>query len=378
MKRLVLLLSLIAVPALVGAGVYWQRNQSLPVQLARAKVQLGKPQAGVLLEQLARQYPDSAELQFVLGRHLALQEKWEPALNSFKRAGDLGYNREQVERETLFVRAQLDFDAALPQLQILLDADPNDRDARIALARGYAKRRFHTQADALTSTVLARNPQDGFVLYLRGVIRFQARRLDQAKADLEQALHLDPDSFYAQRARLVLGSVQLDLGQFAEAMRTFRKCQAEEPANLVALYGVGQAASFLSGTTGDRGRQNELFDEALEAFFEVLRLRPGNVETILKVVNIYEKRGDFEAMLEWLDKAEEQDRDRFETLFAKARALRAVGQTAQAEVYQKRYDEVTKLRWVRREGALGAGDDRNAPTPPRNPTENGPADDLPP
>ncbi|QJX00836.1 tetratricopeptide repeat protein [Frigoriglobus tundricola] len=115
----------------------------------------------------------------------------------------------------------------------------------------------------------------------------------------------------------------------SRALALFQAVRAEEPTNLLALFGVGRAASYL-------GR----WDEAERAFRAVLELRPGHVETLLALAQVVEQRGDLPRALGYLEEAERGDPKRLETLSRLVKLLSALGQSERAGQYEQRYREL--------------------------------------
>src|SRR5262249_12570666 len=158
-----------------------------------------------------------------------------------------------------------DFRRAKPALERLLAAEPDNADVLLALAEGELAAGRPEQAAELAGRAVLQAPADARALAIRGAARLQARRLDLARADLAAVVAGDPDAIVFPQARLTLALCLLDLGDFGRALELFRACRTDEPNNLLALFGVGRAASHL-------GR----FDEAEVAFRAVLVLRPGH------------------------------------------------------------------------------------------------------
>jgi tetratricopeptide (TPR) repeat protein len=333
MKRVWIGLGLLLLAGLAAFGVAWKRSHSVPRQLAQANATLGTPAAGDILAELAARHPDHAEVLFVQARHARLAGNNELALANLQRAADLGWPKEETDRERLLALAQKDFARAEGPLHARLNLAPDDRDVRLALAQGYLRRRYHEQAENLLTPFLDRYPDDGPALALRGRIRVIVGRLDPARLDLEKALRLGPDQYYAPDVRLMLATCLLDLGRFAEAFSLFQACLAEYPNHTVALLGLGRSARLLAGT------DPKYWDEAERAFQELRRLQPGDVIPLLELAYVYEQRSEFPKALAVLEAAEQLESDHYEIYFRLAKVLQALGQNERAAVYQQRYDE---------------------------------------
>jgi tetratricopeptide (TPR) repeat protein len=344
MRKLLLALLLLVCIGLVG--LVWYRGQMLPRQLARARAGLGTREAGQLLEQLAQQYPDHAEVRFLNARQLRLEGQPGRALANLGRAAELGWPRSAVERESLLLRAQTDFPAVEPGLQALLDRDPHDREVALTLCLGWSRQQQLARAEALVNALLASDPGDAAALRVRGRIRLQQGQPHTARPDLETAVRDGAGWYFATDARLLLANCLLELGQFTDALQLFRECRAEEPENVRASFGIGRCHWYLGQ-----------WDEAAEAFAEVLRLRPDHLDALAHLAYVHEEKGDPRAALPLLEKALAYDPTWYDLYFRMAKILRALGQTERAAEYQKRALAVQKS-WTR---------PRSGPGPLRDP-----------
>jgi tetratricopeptide (TPR) repeat protein len=354
-------LGLVAVPLLVGGAVLWHRtHNSLAARLAQARDRLGTHSAGAELDQLARAYPGSAEVHFLGARQARLEGRLDEASARLDRAAALGWPAAQVERERLFLLAEVDFARARPDLEARLDAAPDDRDVLLALAGGEYRLGRIDRPIELTERALRGAPGDGEALCLSGRLWLKARRLDRARANLEAALAAGPDALFYRQARLSLALCLLDAGDFGRSLELFRACRQDEPDNAVALFGVGRAASFL-------GR----WDEAEEAFEAVLAGRPGHLETLLALAQVREQRGDPAGALDCLERAERADPDRVETHYRLAKLLRVMGRDGEAAVHEARFkvDEARRLRRQAEPGRPVGLDERDLAAPSRGPGE---------
>jgi tetratricopeptide (TPR) repeat protein len=333
-KRLGLLLVILGVPGLVGAAVYYQRERSLRARLAEARATLGSARAGSLLEALAHEHPANAEVHFLRARQLRLERHAEAVDGELAQAAELGWPPAELARERLLLLADTHFLRAEPQLVARLDVEPYDADVILALARGYLTLRYRKRAEALLDRFIAHAPDNGAAYWLRGRLNWEAGRegrYDRARLDLEKALALGPDQYYAAEAQLFLANCLLDLGEHDRALELFRKYVAREPTSIAALLGLAQSAGYA-------GR----LEEALDAYESTLRLRPGNVEALLETAHIYEQRGELTEALRALEAAERSDPKQYKLHSQMAKILRALGQNARAAEYEKRYEEAMK------------------------------------
>jgi tetratricopeptide (TPR) repeat protein len=342
-KRTGLILGLLLAAALTGYAAYQQRTQSLSYQLAQARAAVGARRGSAVLERRAEAYADQAEVLFLCARQLRLEGQCGRALARLQRAAALGHPAPAVERELLLLRAQTEFRQVEASLQALLDRNPDDREVLLELALGTSRLRNLDRAEVLLRPLLEQQPADGAALCIRGRIRLQKHQPHEARPDLEEALRLGAELYYGADARLLLANCLLELGKFEEALARFRQCQAEEPGDPRALFGAGRCAWHLAR-----------WDEAAQAFQEVLRLRPDHLDALSELAYIHEERGELTRALELLERAAQLDPTWHDLYFRMAKLFLAAGQTERAAEYRQRAEELKK-RWAKPRSSSAAG-----------------------
>jgi tetratricopeptide (TPR) repeat protein len=335
LKRIWLFLGLILVAVGVAAGIYWRSGQTLSRRLAEVRAHLGTREARTALASLVVDHPGSAEAAFWQARQLRLDGSHEPALAALKRAVELGWPQDQIDRERLLLQANADFLRTEPALEQLLDRHPEDRDVLLALALGWTRQRNLHRAELLVDAVLQRDQSDGAALAIRGKILLRKGRAQEARPLLEQAVSQGQGQYYYQDARILLADCLLELGRFADALLLFRACQADDPDDANVLFGIGRCHWYL----------NE-WDEAARAFEAVLRLRPDDVDALSQLAYIHEERSDWRPALELLERAARLDPKWADVHFRMAKILRVLGENERAAEHEKRAQEVKKY-WAR-------------------------------
>ncbi len=329
MKRRVIAFGLLIAPLIAVVAFGW-RGRSAPADpLAEVREKVGTRSAGPLLEQLRRDRLRNPEVYLLSAQQARLEGKGADAAAYLDEATALGSPPSATERERALQRAGSHPQRARAALEPLLAAHPDHADLILTLAEAELQTGHHDRAEELADRVLQRVPADARALSLRGRARVQGRRLAEARADLERAVAGGPESLSFSAARVALATCLLDLGEFARALELFRAARADEPTNLLALFGVGRAASYLGH-----------WDDAERAFLAVLDLRPGHVETLLALAQVVEQRGDLARALGYLEGAETGDPKRLETLSRLVKLLAALGQSERAGRYEQRYREL--------------------------------------
>jgi tetratricopeptide (TPR) repeat protein len=346
LKKLLLLVGLVVTLLLVGAVTYWQSGQSVLRRRDLARATIDTRQGLEILEQLAQECPNDAEVFLLRSRALRMRNQIGAAFQNLKRAEELGGPRVETDRERLLLSARADFAHAEPQLQALLDKDPNDRDALLALALGWTQAKNYKKAEALSSAILQRDPEDGFGLCLTGRLCLLQHAPFEARPALEKAFNHGADYYYYADARIMLAQCLLEIGNFRDALEYYRQCQAEEPDNVKVLLGIGRC----SWHVGE-------WENATEAFRAILRLQPDHLDALSQLAYIEEERGEKQRALELLEQAVKYDPTWHELHFRIAKILLALGQKDRAAESLKQA-EVLKKHWAK---------PRSGPANARNP-----------
>jgi tetratricopeptide (TPR) repeat protein len=333
-----------------GAGmVIFLRGQKFSDELRQAREAVGTQQGGLLLEKLARTHPDHAEIQFLQARQLRLEGQHDRALVFCQRAADLGYPSDQVAREILLSKANQEFQHLEPDLQRLLDTNPDDPEVVLTLALGWSRLGNFSKAEALVNGILQHDPENGPAHWIRGKIHMQKHQPHDARPDLEKAVRAGPDQYYYSRARYELANCYLELGKFEDALELYRQYLADEPDSPRAFFGIGRCCWFLNR-----------WDEAGEAFREVLRRRPDHLDALSQLAYIYEEHGtpdDLSQAMELLQRAAQLDPKWYDLHFRMAKILKALGQDQRAADHYRRAEQVKKA-WAK---------PRNSASTARNP-----------
>jgi tetratricopeptide (TPR) repeat protein len=139
------------------------------------------------------------------------------------------------ERLNHWDRAQADFQRAVQN-------NPEDRDARLALAGLLLRQRQPAAAAGQYQDVLAREPDDLAARIGLAGCRIEQGRAAEAVGLLDQALEQSPPS---PQALFLRGKAALELRQPAEAQRWLRQALRLAPRDTEALYQLSQALRSL-------------------------------------------------------------------------------------------------------------------------------------
>jgi len=144
-------------------------------------------------------------------------------------------------------------------------------------------------AEQAYSELLRRNPRDGRVLHLLGLLTAGQGQFARGIELIRRALEIDPRRFLAHRD---LGNVLLQSGDFARALESFDRALALKPGQADILDGRGTALRML-------GR----LDAALASHDRALALSPGLVLAHINRGSALAGLNCFAAALESFDRA---------------------------------------------------------------------------
>ena len=133
-------------------------------------------------------------------------------------------------------------------------------------------------------------------LFLNNLVNEEDQRLKQwealqAKELFERSLKLNPGN---DSSKVGLGAATLygGLANPMEGIQLIREVVEKDSTNVFAHMTLGRA-SLMSGQ----------IDKAIERFSTTVRLQPDNVEAVLMLADIYEKRHDHDAAIYWYQKS---------------------------------------------------------------------------
>lgn len=149
-----------------------------------------------------------------------------------------------------------------------------------------------------------------------GQALFRQRKLEEATAEYEHAIALDP---HLDAARLGLGEALMQQGKYDQAAEQFAKVLELQPENSAARLQLGVLY----------GRQGK-YDEAVAAFSEVLRQEPDNAAAHNNLGNVLTLQGKEEEAVRHFEKAVELNPNHASARNNLALAYKKLGRTADA------------------------------------------------
>ena len=274
---------------------------------------------------------------------------------------------------------------AIPRLVNKLKADPNDRDAMLALAGQYLSINHPEAALPLTQRLLQLGTKTAQVYYLDGQAQEAVNNVQAATADLEAASNLEPTNLavlgsladlYVKTNRLqdaerianravtfnkqdphayvALGIVLAAEQKWDDSRRQFEQAYSLDPKDVTPL--MQEAQTWVAQNT---------IPNALTVLDRAIAADPKNVQVLVFRADLYAKQRDYARAASAYDDAAAaatDDGQRASVMVRKASMYAGAHQDAQAQaVFEaaiKQYPSVTSLHTAYGEYFIGIHDQR--------------------
>jgi tetratricopeptide (TPR) repeat protein len=258
----------------------------------RAKIEMAERRHGDAIATLrgaldAR--PEWAQAHFLLGSALYASGDRIEAREQLVRSLEIDASLMAARRILIEVRSALaEYDLVIEEGRRVLAARPDDLRVRILVAQAYVRQRDVDAALALLEGVAA-SDRDEQVLYALSRIYRIRGDLDLARAQLEQALELNP-----QQPDVLASLLEADSGQgrLPESLARLRAAVEADPesSTLLQLRGLAEARSGLSS-------------EAESSFRSAIDLDPNNLAAYQRLAEFLVRSGRREDVVATYEKA---------------------------------------------------------------------------
>jgi tetratricopeptide (TPR) repeat protein len=248
---------------------------------------------------------------------------------------------------------------AVTEAEEALKQNPNDLNARRMLARIYTKMIGGAQnkvdetmvrkAIEQYQTIVAKDPKDVDSWVTLGQLQKVSQNSVEAQNAYKKALEVDPNN---DDALTGLAMVYADLGDNKQATELLRKA-AEKNPNAKSFFALGKtyeqmkefglAAEAMKKASEQAPGNPEIlramaedllfsdqYDEALKVYQDLVTEDPKDVQSQLRISQVYRQKRDFANARAALDKAKQIDPSNLEVQFYDANLLEAEGKTPEA------------------------------------------------
>ncbi len=154
-----------------------------------------------------------------------------------------------------------------------------DKDGLAAVETPFSHKPTQEQLDLLNAEITS-NPQDGRLLYWKGLILNNMGNFEESLMMFEKATRADPE-FLA--AWIVKGTSLKDLGRYREALRAYRKASELDPNDVSLLLEMGNCF-----------REEDMLEKAIDSLARAKQLDPDNVFVLYELGESYNSNEDFE------------------------------------------------------------------------------------
>ncbi len=257
-------------------------------------------------------------------------------------------------RQLLFSKALAEEDAGLSAdadstYAVLLENYPKFDNGYVGRAQLHLNRQDSVSARADLDRALEINPNSVQALSLRAAL---AKEPADALADMERAVTLQPDRTYLRVNRAV---ARYHAGELNGALADFDYVVELEPTNYAALFNRAMLRLELKDN-----------DRALRDLNRLLALKPGDMRTLYnRAIVLYEKR-DYDAALADADRIVEAYPEMFAAYALRGQILNDSGHSSRAQADFRRADHLAH-RPVNNNNPNSPNNPNN-PNSPNNPT----------
>ena len=269
---------LCVVPALQG-----QESENSLADQVQADIQAGHLDAALDKAQIAvGQYPDSSDLQQLLGVALFKKGLNEDARVAFRRAIECDPSVPQSYYDLALVDlAESCYPDAAKNLETYLRLDPLNAEAHLLLGRAYHNQNQTLPAIAQFQRALALNSALPLAHYHLGFAYQSLGNLEAALMEYHQEIEINPR--YPD-VHWLAGNIELKHGNLAVAEKLFQEGVELKPQAYEPHYRLGQV--YVAG---------KHFEEAEAELLTALQCNPHSVEVHFTLARAYQQLGKKEA-----------------------------------------------------------------------------------
>jgi tetratricopeptide (TPR) repeat protein len=268
-------------------------------------------------ERRLKENPDDLDARRILGR-IYTRLIGDPSAGSANRRSD-GVNEEMLAK-------------AITQHEFIVKADPTDIDSQLLLGRLYRLDRRNVDAEAAFKTVLEKDPNNEVALRELALVYSSLGDTNKAIEMYTRVNSKNP----TPRTLLELASAYEQVRDFSNAAEIYKKVLELTPGELEVMKRYAQALLFA-----------DKLDEARRIYEAITEKKTDDVESFLRLSQIYRQQGRFEPARAANDKAKALAPDNLEILYNDVNLLDAEGRVSEAiERLKSMIAEAEKARYT--------------------------------
>jgi tetratricopeptide (TPR) repeat protein len=212
--------------------------------------------------------PDSYDIGFDLALACVRAKQYATAIATIQQL--IGHAHDSSELENLLAEAFADNGAAgdaVDAYRRAIALDPADENNYLDLASFLLDRRAFDDGLKVLALGLRQHPDSSRLIFMRGVIEATQDNFDLAEKDFERASQLNPQHDFGT---VGLGSVYLERGNSADAIKVTRAQLRQKPNDASLLYLLGEGLIASGAEPGQPA-----YVEAQESLEKSVKLNPG-------------------------------------------------------------------------------------------------------
>lgn len=204
---------------------------------------------------------------------------------------------------------------AIEQYQIIVAKDPKDIESWLMLGQLQKISQNSLEAEKAYKKVLEIEPNNEDAMTGLAMVYSDLGDTKQATELLRRAAEKNPNP----RSLTTLASAYEQMKDYALAAQTFKRALEQAPGNIEIERSLAQDLMFA-----------DQLDEALKVYQSVVEEDPKDVQSQLRISQIYRQKRDFAKARQAADKAKELDGANLEVQYNEVNLLEAEGKTAEA------------------------------------------------
>ena len=274
--------------------------------------------------------PDDGPAALKLAKALRQQKRYPEAEVALAQAAKLGVPEADGRREAVLLFSTRDWPPQVEgMMQRVVRDNPDDVEVLLAVANSYAAKGRFVEAERLFTLLLARDPNHVAWRFHRGVARMQAGDYTPAVEDLRPMVAAEPSNY---QARLALAHSLLGDARMPEAEQELSACRRLRPEAAEPLVGLAKCAI----------EQDNL--DAAEKLLTQAKERDRNSTFVLEeFAALYLRRQKLDAAIATLKQLVAIAPNNRQAHLQLSQALLATGNPTEAQVHERRYQELDKL-----------------------------------
>ncbi|UCE05791.1 MAG: tetratricopeptide repeat protein [bacterium] len=211
-----------------------------------------------------------------------------------------GCRSKEVESALIYINQQNDWDKAMEQLELAVQANPADVEAHVYLGEGYGRRGEYQKMNEHYDTAMKLMEAPG-----------------KANKKFIDKINFDHDKFWRESFNKGVQKVKSE--KLADAAINFQNCIIIDAERPEAYRNLGYV-----------DLQNDNIESAIKNYEEVIRINPQDTETMADVGRLYMRIEQFDKSIEMMDRILAVDSLNVDAIAQKAMAYDYLGESEKA------------------------------------------------